>query len=266
MPEELPEFNIDAWKPKTRLGTAVKNKEITEIDDILENGSCILETGITDALVNIEAEFLLIGQAKGKFGGGQRRQFKSTQKKTMEGNKPKFSCLAVIGDRDGHVGLGLGGSKETVPSREKALRQAKLNIFKIRRGCGSWQCNCRQPHSIPFAVTGRCGSVEVRLMPAPKGKGLCVEKECAKVLALAGVKDVWSKSRGQTRDKINMVKALEDALRKLSGVKLDGRDTAHLAVLDGAAHKKPQAQQEPPMQQDLPEEQPQEQPQEQKVE
>ncbi len=242
MPEELPEFNIDAWKPRTQLGVSVKNKEIAQIDEILDDGKRILETQIVDALMPIEAEFLLIGQAKGKFGGGQRRMFKSTQKKTMEGNKPKFGSLAVVGDRNGHVGIGLGGAKETVPSREKALRQAKLGVFKIRRGCGSWQCNCKTPHSIPFEVTGKCGSVVVRLIPAPKGKGLCVEKECAKVLALAGIKDVWSKSFGQTRDKINMVKACEAALRQLNALKTASRDTEHLAILDGGK-KKEQPQQ-----------------------
>ena len=237
MPEELPEFNIDAWKPKTHLGVSVKNKEIKEIDSVLESGARILETEIVEALMTLEAEFLLIGQAKGKFGGGQRRMFKSTQKKTMEGNKPKFSAMAVIGDRNGHVGIGLGGAKETVPSREKALRQAKLNVFKIRRGCGSWQCNCQTPHSVPFEVEGKCGSVIVRLMPAPKGKGLCIEKECAKVLALAGVKDVWSKSFGQTKDKINMIKACEAALRKLSAMKTASHDTTRLAIADGAIKK-----------------------------
>jgi small subunit ribosomal protein S5 len=243
MPEELPEFDIGAWKPRTTLGARVKDKEITDIDSILEDGTRILETEIADALLPIEAEFLLIGQAKGKFGGGQRRMFKSTQKKTMEGNKAKFSCLAVIGDRNGHVGMGLGGAKETVPSREKAMRQAKLSVFKIRRGCGSWQCNCKTSHSIPFSVTGKCGSVELTLIPAPKGKGLCVEKECAKVLALAGVRDIWSKSSGQTKNKINMIKALEDAMRKLGQIKIEGRATEHLAILDGGKKKaKPAAE------------------------
>jgi small subunit ribosomal protein S5 len=237
MPEELPEVNLDAWKPKTALGLAVKNKEVTDIDDILGRGQRILETEIVDSLIKIEAEFLLVGQAKGKFGGGQRRMFKSTQKKTMEGNKPKFSTVAAVGDRNGHIGIGLGGSKETVPAREKSVRHAKLSVFKIRRGCGSWQCNCKTPHSIPFAVKGKCGSVIVELLPAPKGKGLCVEKECAKILALAGVKDVWSKSFGQTRDKINMVRACEGALRQLSEMKLSDKDNETLAVLEGGKKK-----------------------------
>ena len=238
MAEELPPLNLETWKPKTSLGLAVKNKELTEIDSVLESGQTILEMSIVEALLPLEADFLLIGQAKGKFGGGQRRMFKSTQKKTMEGNKAKFSTMAVIGDRNGHIGLGLGGSKETVPAREKALRQAKLSIFKIRRGCGSWQCNCKTAHSIPFSVTGKCGSVIIELMPAPKGKGLCVEKECAKILALAGVRDVWSKSFGQTKNKINMIKACEAALRQLSVVKLSESDMETLAVVEGGKKKK----------------------------
>ena len=133
--------------------------------------------------------------------------------------------------------MGLGGSKETVPAREKAIRKAKLTVFKIRRGCGSWQCNCKTPHSIPFMVEGKCGSVVVQLLPAPKGKGLCVEKKCAKVLALAGVKDVWSKSFGQTRDKINMIKALEDALRQLGKMKIPENGIDHLAIIDGGKRK-----------------------------
>jgi small subunit ribosomal protein S5 len=113
----------------------------------------------------------------------------------------------------------MGKSKDTLPAREKAIRNAKYSLFKIRRGCGSWQCKCGTPHSIPFAVEGKCGSVVLRLMPAPKGKGLCIEKECAKLLRLAGIKDVWSKSFGQTRVKSNMILACVDALRKLGQTK-----------------------------------------------
>lgn len=236
MPEQLPEFNPDEWKPRTALGRAVKSKEITNIDAILDNGHKILEPQITEMLLpGIEAEFLLIGQAKGKFGGGQRRIFRNTQKKTMEGNKPKFAALAVVGDRDGHVGIGLGVAKETVPAREKALRQAKLNVFKIRRGVGSWEDRAEKAHSIPFAVTGKCGSVILRLVPAPKGKGLVVEKECAKILALAGVKDVWSKTLGQTKTKINLLVACERALRKLAGVKVSDSYHEKLLIVEGKA-------------------------------
>jgi len=221
------------WKPKTDIGRKVLAREITHIDQILDNGLAILEPEIVDALLPVESELLLVGQAKGKFGGGQRRIFRQTQKKTREGNKPKFTVVAVVGNKDGYVGIGIGKSKETVPSREKALKNAKLNIFKIARGSGSWESDSRSPNSIPFAVEGKCGSVELKLIPAPKGKGLCIEKECAKILALAGIKDVWSKTRGQTKNKINMIKACESALKKLMSTKLRSKDFEVLAYQEG---------------------------------
>ena len=141
--------------------------------------------------------------------------------------------MAVVGNKNGYVGIGVGKSKETVPAREKALKNAKLNIFKIARGSGSWESNSTDPTSIPFAVTGKCGSVKITLMPAPKGKGLCVEKECAKVLALAGIKDVWSKTEGQTKNKMNLIFACEDALKKLISTKVRPNDIQTLAYQEG---------------------------------
>ncbi|GAF81684.1 unnamed protein product, partial [marine sediment metagenome] len=98
-----------AWKPKTGIGKKVKTEEIKDIDEILDKGLTILESEIVDALLpNINTELLLIGQSKGKFGGGQRRIFKQTQKKTQEGNKPHFAIYACVGDNNGHLGLGYG--------------------------------------------------------------------------------------------------------------------------------------------------------------
>jgi len=225
---------LEAWKPKTTLGKQVRSGEITDIDVILDSGKRILEPQIADMLLpNAQKELLLIGQSKGKFGGGSRRIFKQTQKKTPEGNNPSFACFAVIGNEDGYVGGGFGKSKDTVPAREKATRNAKLNIFKIRRGCGSWECGCKTPHSIPFEVSGKCGSVKIKLMPAPKGKGLCIEPECAKILKLAGIKDVWSKTFGQTRVKTNLVKACVAALKELMKVKVKPNKYAALGIAEG---------------------------------
>ncbi len=229
------DIDVSGWSPKTAIGKKVKSRDITDIDEILDNGYKIMEPEIAEALLpGLESDLLLIGQSKGKFGGGQRRIFKQTQKKTKEGNKPKFSTFAVVGNNNGYVGFGLGKAKETVPAREKAIRKAKLNVIKIRRGCGSWQCNCKTPHSIPFLVEGKCGSVRIRLMPAPKGTGLCIEKECAKILKLAGIKDIWSKSFGQTKSKINMLKACVDALKKLSTTKINSRHYSSLGIVDGS--------------------------------
>ncbi|HDD70557.1 MAG TPA: 30S ribosomal protein S5 [Candidatus Woesearchaeota archaeon] len=225
---------IEGWKPKTGVGKKVKDGLINDIDDILDAGLPILEPEIVDSLVpDLQNELLLIGQSKGKFGGGARRIFKQTQKKTPEGNKPSFSCIAVVGNGDGYVGVGSGKSKDTVPAREKAIRIAKLNLFKIKRGCGSWECNCGSPHTIPMAIEGKCGSVRIKLMPAPKGKGLCVEQECQKVLRLAGIRDVWSKTFGQTRVKTNLIAALVDALKKLSESKFNSATAKRVGLVEG---------------------------------
>jgi small subunit ribosomal protein S5 len=219
--EAKKEAILEKWAPKTEIGKKVKAGEIKNIDQILDSGKRILEPEIVDALLpGLEYDLITIGQSKGKFGGGKRSIWKQTQKKTKEGNKPKFATVAVIGNRDGYVGLGYGKAKETVPAREKAVRNAKLNIMKVRRGCGSWACGCGEHHSIPLKVEGKCGSVQVRLLPAPKGTNLCVQKELRKILGLAGFKDVYSKTKGQTGTELNLVKACVTALKALNSVKI----------------------------------------------
>ena len=232
-------FEKESWKPKTSLGMKVKNGEVIDIDYILDRRIKILEPEIVDfLLLNLTTDLLMVGQSKGKFGGGQKRIFKQTQKKTQEGNKPKFATFAVVGNEDGYVGVGYGKSKETVPAREKAIRQAKLNVIKIRRGCGNWRCGCGDPHTVPFKVNGKVGSVEITLIPAPKGTGLIVEKECQKVLKLAGIKDVWSRTEGQTRSKLNLLYACFYALQKLMQFKINQKNTGTLNVIEGSVARK----------------------------
>ena len=141
--------------------------------------------------------------------------------------------MAVAGNRDGFVGLGYGKGRDTMPAREKSVRNAKINIIKIKRGCGSWQCNCKTPHSVPFEVEGKCGSAVIRLIPAPKGKGLVIEPNCAKLLELAGYKDVWSKTFGQTRNTNNLATACFEALKKLSTTKISHEVADKLGMHDG---------------------------------
>ena len=228
-------FEKEAWKPRTSLGLKVKNGEVSNINYILDQRIKILEPEIVDALIpNLATDLLMVGQAKGKFGGGQKRVFKQTQKKTQEGNKPKFATFAVIGNEDGYVGVGYGKSKETVPAREKAIRQAKLNVIKIRRGCGDWGCGCGDAHTVPFKVSGKSGSVEIILIPAPKGTGLKVEKECQKILKLAGIKDVWSRTEGQTRSKLNLLFACFKALQQLVEIKISQKNIEKLKVVEGS--------------------------------
>lgn len=202
------------WEPKTLLGHEVKDGKIKNIDEILDNNKKILEEQIVDTLLNVKSDLISIGQAKGKFGGGKRRAWRQTQKKTMEGNVPTFSTMAVIGDENGHVGIGMGKATETLPARDKALRKAKLNIIKIKRSCSSFDCQCSEPHTVPFKVSGKSGSVRVTLIPAPQGTGIVAAKELRKILGLAGIKDVYTQTFGKQRTTFNLVRACFDALKK----------------------------------------------------
>ncbi len=75
-------------------------------------------------------------------------------------------------------------------------------------------------------------------MPAPKGKGLCVEGECAKILKFAGIKDVWSKTKGQTKTKTNLLAACFDALRNLVKMKTSSKHFDSLGIIEGKVTEK----------------------------
>jgi len=213
-PEVLRAETLAAWEPMTKLGTEVRNKAVKDLDEILDSGKKILEEEIVDTLMNAQTDLILIGQAKGKFGGGKRRAWRQTQRKTKEGNVAMFSTMAVIGDEKGHVGIGVGRAKETLPARDKATRKAKLNVIKICRACSDFDCACDLPHTVPFKVTGKEGSCSVTLIPAPQGTGLVAASELKKVLKLAGISDVYTKTFGKQRTTFNLVKACFEALKK----------------------------------------------------
>ena len=213
--------DLSLWKPKTELGKLVKEGKIKDIDEIFESGKKILEYQVVDMLIpTLQMELLMIGQAKGKFGGGKRRFWRQTQRKTAEGNVPAFACMAVVGDSNGHVGIGLGKARETLPAKGKALRNAKLSLIKVRRGCGSFDCSCSDLHSIPFKIEAKVGSSRVVLFPASKGTGLVIDDECKKIMKAVGVKDIYSRTFGQTRTKINLAMACYEALKKIKEIKI----------------------------------------------
>jgi|TARA_B100001971_G_C18215356_1_gene553436 small subunit ribosomal protein S5 len=212
---------LDNWVPKTDLGRAVRSGKIKSIEEVFEIGKKIMEPQIVDLLIpGLRTDTLFIGQAKGKFGGGKRRAFRQTQKKTKEGNVLTFGVMAVVGDGKGHVGIGYGRSAETLPAKEKAIRKAKLNIVKIPRGCASFDCSCDELHSIPVTVSGKCSSVSINLMPAPQGTGLVVGDEMKKILRAAGIKDIYSNSFGKVKTTFNTAKALMQALNKIGEIKI----------------------------------------------
>jgi small subunit ribosomal protein S5 len=212
---------LDAWIPKTQLGRDVRAGKVKNIDEIFERCEKIMEPQIVDLLIpGLKTDTLFIGQSKGKFGGGKRRAFRQTQKATKEGKVMTFGVMAVVGDSNGHIGVGYGRASETLPAKEKAIRKAKLNLVKIQRGCGSYDCSCDHEHSVPLTVSGKCSSVRVKLMPAPQGTGLVVGDEMKKILRLVGIKDVYSKCSGKVNTTFNTAKACMKALEKIGELRL----------------------------------------------
>jgi small subunit ribosomal protein S5 len=141
------------------------------------------------------------------------------QRMTDSGRRTKFRVTAVVGNRNGYVGIGTGKASQVAPAIQKAINNAKLNIFKVQRGCGSWECGCGGDHSLPFKVTGNSGSVRVTLIPGPKGLGIVAGDVAKRVIELAGVRDVWSFTKGQSKTTVNFAKATYEALKKTMYVK-----------------------------------------------
>lgn len=216
---------LTGWAPKTKLGKEVQEGKIKNIDEILDKELKILEPEIVDTLINVQTDLISIGQSKGKFGGGKRRAWRQTQRKTKEGNVPTFSTMAVVGDGKGHVGIGVGKSMETLPARDKATRKAKINVIKVVRGDGSFDSVGGGNSSIPFKVSGKAGSVRVTLMPAAPGTGLVVVDQMKVILRMAGIEDVYSKTEGKLKTAFNLAKATIDALKKTNPVYNKVRNT-----------------------------------------
>ncbi len=207
---------LDKWKPKTQLGRDVFEGRITDIHEILRSGKQIKESEIVDKLVpDLKNELILVGGRTGKGGGIQRIPVRITAAMHKSGRRFSYSSFVVIGNENGLVGIGLGKAPETRHAIEKAIKRAKFNLMSVRRGCGSWECEDKSEHSIPFKVEGKSGSVRVILIPAPRGVGLVTNDEAKKIFRLAGIKDVWLKTFGNTGMRINLISAMFDALKKI---------------------------------------------------
>lgn len=90
-----------------------------------------------------------------------RVQIKPVQKQTRAGQRTRFKAIVIIGDSEGHVGLGIKTSKEVATAIRAAIIIAKLSVIPVRRGY--WGTNLGLPHSLPIKESGKCGSVTVRV-------------------------------------------------------------------------------------------------------
>jgi small subunit ribosomal protein S5 len=194
----------EGWIPRTRVGRWVQEGRITSVDELFKLSLPIKESQIIDTLLpNLQEEVLDINLV---------------QKQTDAGEKSRFKATVVVGNKDGYVGIGTAKAKEIGPAIRKAILVAKLNIIPIRRSCGSWECACGLSHTVPFKVKGKAGSVQLTLFPAPKGTGLAIGAVGKTMLRLAGIEDIWSKARGDTRTTVNYAYAVYDALRETNKI------------------------------------------------
>jgi len=191
---------LEEWTPRTRLGRLVQQGKISSIEEIFAEGLKIREPEIVDMLLpDIQEEVIHIG---------------IVQKQTDAGEKTRFKAIVAIGNGNGYVGLGSGKADQVRTAIEKAAKDARLNITLVRRGCGSWECGCGQPHSLPFEISGKSGSVVIKIIPGPRGLGLVASEVAKVILRLAGIKDCWTRSYGQTRTVPSFAYALYNALKR----------------------------------------------------
>ena len=192
--------SLEDWVPCTQLGKMVKEGQITSIQDIFREGYKVREVEIIDFLVqDLKDEVIDIAMV---------------QKQTDAGENSRFRAVVAVGNGNGLIGLGTGKAKRVRNAIEKGIRIAKLNLYPIQRGCGSWECGCGETHSLPFRVRGKAGSVVLTLLPGPQGLGLVVGDTAKVVLQLAGIKDCWSKVTGTTTTTTSFAFATFEALKQ----------------------------------------------------
>ncbi|QLG71278.1 hypothetical protein HG535_0B03170 [Zygotorulaspora mrakii] len=179
------------WTPVTKLGRLVKAGKITSIEEIFLHSLPVKEFQIIDTLLPSLSDEVM--------------NIKPVQKQTRAGQRTRFKAVVVVGDSNGHVGLGIKTAKEVAGAIRAGIIIAKLSVIPIRRGY--WGNNLGQPHSLATKTSGKCGSVIVRLIPAPRGSGIVASPAVKKLLQLAGLEDCYTQSNGSTRTLENTLKA-----------------------------------------------------------
>ena len=214
-----PIANLRKWEPRTRLGAAVMAGKIISYEAALASGLPIREVQIVDALIpNLEDEVISVNMI---------------QRMTDSGRRVRVNVMACVVNRDGYVGLGMAKAKEVATAIQKAITAAKLNLIRVQRGNGSWESSPGPGNTVPFKVNGRSASTRVTLMPAAKGKGLVIGETGKRVLELAGIEDVLSRTKGQTRTTINYAAATFNALQNINTTRISKTQRENLYIHSG---------------------------------
>lgn len=187
------------WVPVTKLGRLVKEGKIKSLEEIYLFSIAIKEAEIIDYFLGSTLKDEVV-------------QLSPVQKQTPSGQRTRFRAFLLVGDNKGHVGIGQKVSGEVANAIRGALIDAKLSLIPVRTGW--WGARFGAPHTVPCKVTGKCGSVTFRVIPAPKGTGLVAAKTPKKLLVAAGYSDAYTESRGKTRTRGNFVKAAFQAVSR----------------------------------------------------
>mmetsp|Transcript_3602 Transcript_3602/g.6306 ORF Transcript_3602/g.6306 Transcript_3602/m.6306 type:complete len:266 (-) Transcript_3602:39-836(-) len=190
------------WVPVTKLGRLVKQGHIQSLEHIFLYSIPIKEHQIVE-------HFL------GKALHDEVLKIMPVQKQTRAGQRTRFKAFVVVGDNNGHVGLGVKSAKEVATAIRGAIIASMLAIVPVRRGY--WGNKIGTPHTVPCKVTGKCGSVSLRLVPAPRGTGLVAARVPKKLLQFAGYEDCFTSSDGHTRTLGNFAKATFQAISHTYG-------------------------------------------------
>ena len=135
----------------------------------------------------------------------ERLVFINRVAKVTKGSKNfRFTALMVVGDENGHVGVGLGKAAEIPEAVRKGIEDAKRHIVEVPL-VGT---------TIPHAVEGKFGKGHVRMLPAEPGTGVIAGGPARAVLEMVGIKDIRTKSFG-SNNPANCVKATIDGLTQL---------------------------------------------------
>ncbi|MBR1598778.1 MAG: 30S ribosomal protein S5 [Lachnospiraceae bacterium] len=130
---------------------------------------------------------------------------KRVTKVVKGGRNMRFAALVVVGDKNGHVGAGLGKAAEIPEAIHKGVEDAKKSLVEVP---------INENGSIPHDWTGKFGSASVLLKESPEGTGIIAGGPARKVLELAGYKNIRTKSLG-SNNKQNVVLATIDGLKNL---------------------------------------------------
>ena len=130
---------------------------------------------------------------------------KRVTKVVKGGRNMRFSALIVVGDRNGHVGAGVGKAAEIPEAIRKAKEDAIKKLVEVP---------INENGSIPYGFTGEFGSAKVLLKSAPEGTGIIAGGPARSVLDLAGYKNIRTKSLG-SNNKQNVVLAAIEGLAEL---------------------------------------------------